>query len=442
MYSRNESFSSSLDNQSNHSNELSKLTQSNSVSSTVFGSLNGTPGDNLEKVLELLGGVEQLIGEDDIVIIKPNAQWWNQGAPNLKLIKVLVDEVMGRAGGFRGEVVLAENCHRGPRPWETAGWATPFARNSDLPGISTLNELGELIQRTHGGRFSVCHWIDVGVGGRRVAGPQEGEGYVYCDGTHGAPLVSCENGASGAGRRTTIMTYPIFCTSRGTVIDFKNGVWDRGSYTGRPLRFINLSALNHHSTYCGMTSAVKNYMGIADLTGGPDPASGGRLTGEHFNFHSFPFDKWAPGPQPGMLGREIGFFMKAVRKADLNIISAEWVGLSSRTDPPVARTRAVLASEDPVALDHHSAKYLLYPNSRISVHDPDRPGSPVRQYLAECAGAGAGTLDERRVRAIIYDFNSRSVSEQGGAPVLADIEWGKDPRCLAKYLLLRMGLAG
>jgi hypothetical protein len=40
------------------------------------------------------------------------------------------------------------------------------------------------------------------------------------------------------------------------------------------------------------------------------------------------------------------------RKADLNIISAEWTGLSSRTDPPIARTQAVLASIDPVALDY------------------------------------------------------------------------------------------
>ena len=108
------------------------------------------------------------------------------------------------------------------------------------------------------------------------------------------------------------MTYPIFTTDKGTIVDFKNGIWEKGSYTEQPLRFINFSALNHHSAYCGVTSAVKNYLGVTDLSGGPDPINGGRLTREYCNFHSFPFDKWAPGPKPGMLGKEIGIFLNTV----------------------------------------------------------------------------------------------------------------------------------
>jgi hypothetical protein len=84
-------------------------------------------------------------------------------------------------------------------------------------------------------------------------------------------------------------------------------------------------------------------MGITDLSGGSDPNNGGRLTKDFYNFHSFPFDKSSPGPVPGMLGAAIGMFMQTIRKADLNITTAEWVGLSSRTDPPVVQTRAVLA---------------------------------------------------------------------------------------------------
>jgi len=132
------------------------------------------------------------------------------------------------------------------------------------------------------------------------------------------------------------MTYPIFTTDRGNVVDFKNGIWEKGAYTEQPLKFINFAVLNHHSTYCGATSAIKNYLGVTDLSGGPDPAEGGRLDGRYYNFHSFPLNKWSHGPVPGMLGGEIGTFMNTVRKADLNITTAHWTGLASRTDLPTA----------------------------------------------------------------------------------------------------------
>ena len=97
-----------------------------------------------------------------------------------------------------------------------------------------------------------------------------------------------------------------------------------------------------------------------------------------------------------MIGAEIAVFMKTICKADLNIITAEWIGLSTRTDEPVARTRAVLACPDPVALDYHSAKYILYPNSGIKYHSPDLEQSPVHQYLKACAKHNGGEFDESK----------------------------------------------
>lgn len=82
------------------------------------------------------------------------------------------------------------------------------------------------------------------------------------------------------------MTYPIFSTDRGTLVDFRHRIWEKGAYTGRPLRVVNFCAINHHSIYCGATGAVKNYMGITDL-GGPDPMNGGRLTGAIATFTPF-----------------------------------------------------------------------------------------------------------------------------------------------------------
>ena len=116
--------------------------QSNVVACSLYRAINGSPAENLSKVIELMGGIEKIIGEDDIVVIKPNVQWWNQGAPNLGAVKVFADLIMDRPGGFNGEVVIAENCHRGAEPWksENSGWIPVFKINSDLDSIRNYND--------------------------------------------------------------------------------------------------------------------------------------------------------------------------------------------------------------------------------------------------------------------------------------------------------------
>lgn len=410
------------------------------VQASVFRALNGSPEDNILKVIDLIGGIKHFIGVSDIVVIKPNVQWWNQGAPNLLSLRTFVDVIMNQPGGFFGEVVIAENCHRGVTPWEHSGWVTPFNKNSDIMGIQNYNGLCMSLKQKYDKRFSTCHWIDVRDGGRRVFSPDDGAGYVYCDGTGGVPLFQLDNGANGVEKRSVIMTYPIFKTDRGTVIDFKNGIWEKGSYTRQPIRFINFSALNHHSSYCGATSAVKNYLGISDLSGGADPYQDGRLTEKYYNFHSFPFNKWSAGPVAGMLGSEIGAFMNSIRKADLNITTADWVGLASRTEPPVSRTKAVLASTDPVALDYHAMKYFLYPNSKIRLHNPDDSESPLRQYLLKCAEHGRCIFDERHVAVKSYDFKTNRLQKDDELVVKGNITWGRNLKSWMKYFVLRSGM--
>ena len=409
------------------------------IKSTVYRAVLGAPAENMRRVVDLMGGIEGLIAGDDVVVIKPNVQWWNQGVPNLSALKAFVDLIMKRPGGFHGEVVFAENCHHGSAPWESvsSGWQSVFSRNSDIDRINNFNELGAHLKNAYGDRFSVCHLIDVDEGARRVFGPEDGCGYVYCDGTGGIPLIALDNGASGPDFREVIMTYPIFKTDQGTVVDFKNGIWENGEYTSQPLKFINFAALNHHSTYCGATSAIKNYLGISDLSGGADPHQNGKLTEKYYNFHSFPFNEWAPGPTPGMIGAEIGVFMDTVRRADLNITTAEWIGLASRTEPPVAHTRAVLASADPVALDFHAAKYLLYPNSNIPVHNPEDPKSPLNQYLVQCAEKGGGVFDEEHVSITSYDFKAEKFQSDDELATIGRKHWGLDIKTLMKYWVLR-----
>ncbi len=407
--------------------------------SEIFRSVNGNPAQNMAKVLELAGGIEKLIDSEDIVIIKPNLQWWNQGAPNIAACEKLIDCIMNRKGGFSGEVIIGENTHRGKSPWKTTGWAYKFSFNADLAGVDNYNGLCALLKKRYGRRFSVCHWIDVSSGGKRVYNPQDGVGYVYCDGTNGVPLISMDNACEGELRRKVIMSYPIFITDNNTIVDFKNGIWKNGSYTGQPTKFINLAALNHHSTYCGMTSGIKNYFGIADLSNGADPENGGKLIGDYYNFHAFAFNEWSKGPAPGIMGAEIGMFIKTIRRAELNIITAEWIGLSSRTDLPVAHTQIIMAGTDPVALDYHASKYVLFPNSRCPHHDPEWLKGPLFSYLSSCASHIGCMYDESRVEVHSYDHHERRIQLTAELPVLGKITWGKDLESVGKYLLFRFG---
>ena len=98
----------------------------------VYRALNGAPDQNLNRVIELMGGIHRTIGAEDVVAIKPNVQWWNHGVPNLLAVKALVDAIFNRSGGFYGEVVIVENVHRGKSPWKHAGWSQNFDLNADL----------------------------------------------------------------------------------------------------------------------------------------------------------------------------------------------------------------------------------------------------------------------------------------------------------------------
>ncbi|KPK78211.1 MAG: hypothetical protein AMJ79_00260 [Phycisphaerae bacterium SM23_30] len=407
---------------------------------TIYRAYGGPPGANLQKLIDRMGGIQQYIGLEDVVIVKPNTQWWNQGAANLAALAALVDFIMNRTGGFKGEVVLADNCHRGAEPWlsENAAWSRRFVRNSDVAQVDNMNDLSRRLKEKYGPQFTVCHWLDVCYGSRRVSNPAEGNGYVYCDGSMGTTLISCDNDVEGEQLRSTIMTYPIFKTDQETMVDFKNGVWERDSFTGQPLKWVNFAALNHHSTYCGATSSVKNLFGVVDLSGGPDPRDDGILTGDYFNFHAFAFNKWQKGPAPGAMGKAVGVFMSSIRKPDLNITSAEWVGLSSRTEPPVVQTRAVLVSEDPVALDYHAFKYLLYPNSKLSIHNPDDMTSPVYYDLVKCAEISGGILDEKIITVESYCYRDGAWHKGPEGPLKAKKIWGTSGKNILKYAYLRM----
>ena len=382
--------------------------------SEIYLAKGGTPQKNIETVLKMMGGIDKLIGKKDIVILKPNAQWWNQGRTNLAAMKGFIDLVLN-IPSFKGEIIIAENHHfmdeslpEGEKD-NVRGWTHFSEINGNIDGVKhNLNTLINLYREQGYKNVTKYHWRDGGPkrdiwgngqNGGIVESPAQEDGYVWTD------IDYTFSGFFGLKKWKVKMTYPIFTSKYSKItIDLKNSAYKRDGKGGgyylpdKPVKFINFAVLNTHGDDTGITSSVKNYMGITDLSCG----SWGLEPEGYVNVHQcggkyYPYAKAGP----------LAYFMKTIRKADLNIVTAEWVGWGSRTKPTKAtRMHSILASRDSIALDYYGAKYLVYPLSRNrEYHDPDNPKSFVRKFLdLALETLGEGTLDEKKMKIHQYDF--------------------------------------
>lgn len=166
------------------------------------------------------------------------------------------------------------------------------------------------------------------------------------------------------------------------------------------------------------------------------------MVGSYYNFHAFCFDKWSKGPRAGAMGLAVGTFLNTIRRPNLCITTAHYIGLCSRTEPPIAKTNVVMASTDPVALDYHTTKYVLYPNSRIKLHDPDNPYGPLWHDLKTCAQVAGYCVDERSVEVVTVDAVTGIMCDNSATLVKGQIDWGRKPRSILKYLAFRSSLQG
>jgi uncharacterized protein (DUF362 family) len=377
----------------------------------------GDPARNGRALLDAWGGVEGLVGPEDVVIFKVNSQWYAQGMTNTNVLESLVRAVLERPGGFSGEVVVADNHHfKGAL---SRGWTTeqPNGRHNLVGLVEALREEGHE-------RVARVHWRDAGPnpdpwqgddgGGTLITEPGGGDGYRWwLEECHVTPD---ENRCP--------MTWPVFTLPlSGDVVDLRDGVYRDGRPTGRPVRMINISSLNHHSRYAGVTASIKNLMGVVDMTcgfQGPEPPG-------YFNTHyigmrpSHGLWRWAKRregavkkvvhkllPEENAIdfhhtGGALGHWMRTVRRPDLHVVTAEWVGFGSRTVPELSvRPGVSLASDDPVTLDAVAAREVLLPATRqagqtgrafLEHNDPDAEDRPFRKFLLEARREVGGRVD-------------------------------------------------
>jgi hypothetical protein len=393
----------------------------------VFMTRNGTPAENMKKTIEMMGGIEKFIEPTDVVVLKPNAQWWNQGTTNTDAMQAFIDMVLA-IPGFSGEVIVAEN-HQYDGD-NSRGWNTE-KRN----GRFNLNELVEYYQGLGFANVTKYHWQVAGTtahplegdaqGDGRVNGPQDGDGYVW--------LEDCYY-LSPKGRKC-IMTYPVFTSSySGITLDLKYGAWKDGRFRDDThMKFINFSSLNHHGSYCGVTASIKNLMGVVDMSCGfPGDRPEGTYNTHHIGVSELKelrtkrfvwriarldsFKRYINRDFHHTAGA-LGYFMKNIRLPDLNIVTAEWVGWGSRTAKEKSfRPQAILAGRDPVALDYIAAKEILLPgtpweevndsgDNYRELNNPDIRGGSFRKFLQETQKQGIGVLDAEKIRVVTYEYS-------------------------------------
>jgi len=391
------------------------------VAAKIYKATGPEPADITRRLIESIGGIESLIDNEDIVVLKPNSQQWHQGMTHTDIMAEFISLILS-IPGFKGEIIVADN-NQGREP-NSRAWITEH-RN----GRFNLNELVHYFNDAGHENVTKYHWhpagpnptplMLAGSGDSVINHPSEGDGYIWPEDL----FYECPRG------NRSILAYPVFTSSySGVTIDLKNGAFKDNKYTGQPVKFINFSALNHHSSYAGVTASIKNFMGVVDMSCGyPAPKPAGTYNTHHIGatfvykmlsdirkqLENIPYF-WEIYLHRSLFrfkytGGVLGKFMTEIRKADLNIITAVNVGWGARRNPNLAsKTDMVLASTDPAALDYWSAANVLLPASReagasediLNANDPGIENGNLRNFLEEFRREHGGTIDPNLISVI------------------------------------------
>ena len=112
----------------------------------VYKVMNGADCfQNIAKLWELLGGPAAYIGPTDVVVIKGNAQWPNQGYTHTGCIKAVIDAIL-QIPGFSGEILLCDNIQGGGSGAGTYGFDVPASSRTNNWPTMNWNELGAYYQ--------------------------------------------------------------------------------------------------------------------------------------------------------------------------------------------------------------------------------------------------------------------------------------------------------
>ena len=344
---------------------------------------NGAPVTNVQRAVALAGGIQTFIGHDDAVVLKPNGQWPLQGYTHTQALKALIDVILNRPGGFAGEIIIAEHVHRAPDAALNGAFcwnmSSGYNRTNNWPDMNYFELVNDY--HTRGiDNVTAIPLYDTGQSADFVTATGPGD---LAAGQHGWVRATYTTAANG---RTVRLSHALLRSAySGNVIDLQHGVWNNGTYTGRPVKIIFLPTLNNHSSfnsedYAGPTSALKCHLGIAEFAG----SSGVSLHGVGYDTPI----------SPQAMGESVGHLITQILQPAFYLTVAEYTGYRGRTTTPAANTKIVGLCADPVTLDYWMCKHVLYPCATSQTFmNPDHDNS-LRKTLLGCQAKGVGTLDE------------------------------------------------
>jgi len=296
--------------------------------------------------ISLLSGPLGLIGPEDVVLIKVNAQWKYRGCTNSDLVRGLVQRILDHPDGFTGEVVIFENGQgRGSLNCDTIG-----GRNNPYPDYAIRANAED---ESH----SFLHLVDSVFNDPRVS-------FYLLDPVRSSFIDSTDHTTDGY-RIYQDVSYPCFTTTGGRRVELREGVWNGEGHDDK-LKLINVPVLKHHDINGSeITASLKHFYGILSM-------SDGQSRYRHYKG----------------LGQTCGKMIASVKTPVLNILDCIWVSHRNIRGYPAedtVRIDQIIASQDPVALDYWAAKYIFYPIDGNERHHPDFPG--IDYWLSEARDA-------------------------------------------------------
>lgn len=344
------------------------------------------------------GGPTRYISATDVVVIKANGQWPNQGYTHTGVIKGVIDQIL-QIPGFAGEILICDNV-QGEADNSNLGFdASTSNRVNNWPNMN-WNDLAQSY-RTSGQPVATVQWAS-DPNWRTPPSLPYYSGWNPASGNGWVRSLFVYNG------RNTFLSYPVFQSplTAGRMIDLKNGVWENGGYTGRKVKVIFIPTLNNHGQgsedYAGLTSAVKCCFGATEI---PSPWNG--PSNGYYHIHSSSFAAGSAQAAGELVGRYMNTFYAPV----LYITAAMYSGWYSRgiTSPSgtAAATNTVLACENPVSLDYISGRDVISKcgSPAPTWLDPSTQNNNTWLQLLGCNSQGIGTLNTQQMDVITYDFN-------------------------------------
>jgi hypothetical protein len=283
-----------------------------------------------------------MIASNDVVLIKVNAQWKYRGCTNSDLIRGLIQRILDHPDGFTGEIVIFENGQgRGSLQCDTMGGDYPTGVHANAEDES----------------HSFTYLVDAIFNDPKVS-------YYLLDPISGT-IINSDNHTTNGYRTYENVSFPCFTTTGGHRVELREGIWNGSGYS-QNLKLINVPVLKHHDTEGSeITASLKHFYGVLSMADQLGQSGFRHYVG---------------------LGETCGKMVASIRTPVLNIIDAIWVSQGSLGGYPKATTtriNQIIASQDPVALDHWAAKYILYPINGNQRHHPDFPG--IASWLSSAA---------------------------------------------------------